>query len=119
MNNKSRFGKVFIDKLPKDCFECPCFDMNRECPCGLDEYEQGFFLDDIDGGDCPLKSLSEYDRIVEERVLFDVLQILYFQDYNKSCNYEKMSGKELVEAQHKVLDEIQERYNYYLRDDWY
>lgn len=58
------------------------------------------------------KALKEHDRKIEERVLFDVLGILYFQDYNRACDYDKMTGAEVVEAQHKILKEIQERYNY-------
>lgn len=51
-------------------------------------------------------------RIIEEKVLFDVLSILYFQDYNRACDYIKMSAEEIVKAQHKVLKEIEKRYNY-------
>ena len=58
------------------------------------------------------EALKEHDRKVEERVLFDVLGILYFQDYNRACDYDKMTGAEVVTAQHKILKEIQERYNY-------
>ena len=58
------------------------------------------------------EALKEHDRKIEERVLFDVLGILYFQDYNRACDYDKMTGAEVVEAQHKILKEIQERYSY-------
>ena len=58
-----------------------------------------------------------YTKEINDRVLYDVLSILYFQDYNKQCNYDNMTGAEVVEAQHKVLQEIEDRYNYHLRDD--
>lgn len=61
--------------------------------------------------------LKKRDRKIVEKVLFDVLFSLYFQDYNRACDYDKMSGKEVVDAQHKVLKEIEERYNYNFRFD--
>ena len=62
------------------------------------------------------KLLNEFEREIEERVLFDVLSILYFQDYNKQCNYDNLTGSEVVEMQHKVLKEIEKRYNFKLND---
>ena len=63
------------------------------------------------------KSLEEHNRNVIESVLYDVLCMLYFQDYNKAVNYEKMSAEQIVKEQHKVLKEIQDMYNYNLNDD--
>ncbi|MBQ9795379.1 MAG: hypothetical protein IJW36_00255 [Clostridia bacterium] len=69
------------------------------------------FLKSID------KILYKYNRDVIESVLCDVLSILYFQDYNRAMNYDKMTGKQVVEEQHKVLREIENRYNYHLSED--
>lgn len=52
--------EVYLKKkdLPKNCFNCPCF--NHEfMNCDLDDEEKGFFLDEIDGGECPLKTIEE------------------------------------------------------------
>lgn len=51
-------------EMPKSCWECPCFRNDIECCCGLDDGEHNYFLDEIDGGECPLKSLNEHDRRV-------------------------------------------------------
>lgn len=56
--------KVYVDELPKSCWECPCFRNDLEQGCGLDDEGKDYFLDDIDGGECPLKSLTEHDKQV-------------------------------------------------------
>lgn len=49
-------------EMPKSCWECPCFRPNDlEQPCGLDNEDKGYFLDEIDGGECPLKELPQVD----------------------------------------------------------
>lgn len=62
------------------------------------------------------KLVEKHIKKIEEALLIDVLSILYFQDYNKQCNYDKMSGSEVVDLQHKVLKEIEERYAVKLSD---
>jgi len=49
-------------ELPKSCWECPCFRNDLEQGCGLDDEGKDYFLDEIDGGECPLKSLAEHDN---------------------------------------------------------
>ena len=49
---------------------------------------------------------SEYERNAIEHFLY----MLFFQDYNKEMYYKDMTGKEVVEAQHKVLFDIAKEY---------
>lgn len=51
--------KIYLDKLPKSCWDCPCFRENVFHPCGLDFEDKGYFLDEIDGGACPLCKIEE------------------------------------------------------------
>lgn len=52
--------EVYVDKKPKSCWECPCFQMNIEQSCGLDNEDKGFYLDEIEGDNCPLKLIKDY-----------------------------------------------------------
>lgn len=60
--------KVYVDKLPKNCFECPCFRDDIDFPCGLSDGTKDYFLDEIDGGVCPLKSLAKHDKQVRKEM---------------------------------------------------
>lgn len=64
-----------------------------------------------------VEALKEHDKKVEEKILYDIFSILYFQEYNRACNYNNMSGADVVKAQHVCLKEIEKRYNYKLDDD--
>ena len=64
--------KVYVDKLPKNCFECPCFSMDKECPCGVDNGENYYFKDEVEGENCPLKSLAEHDKQVRKQVIEEI-----------------------------------------------
>ncbi len=55
-------------ELPKSCWECPCFRNDLEQGCGLDDEGKDYFLDEIDGGECPLKSLAEHDGCICKRI---------------------------------------------------
>lgn len=54
--------KVYVDELPKSCWECPCFKNDLEFPCGLSDGTQDYFKDEIDGENCPLVLLKTHDR---------------------------------------------------------
>ena len=56
--------KLFVKakEKPKCCFECPCFQNDVEHCCGLSEGDEDYFLDDIEGDNCPLCSLEEYEE---------------------------------------------------------
>lgn len=68
--------KVYVDELPKNCFECPCFRNDIDFPCGLGDGTQDYFLDEIDGGNCPLKSLADHTKQVRKEVCEDISEKL-------------------------------------------
>jgi len=74
-------------------------------------YDKNFITD-------MLRLLKEHDRFIEEKTLYAVLCKLYFQDYNRQCDYDKMSGAEIVKLQHKVLQEIEEMFDYNFSSDF-
>ena len=61
--------KVYVEELPKECWDCPCFKTDLECPCGLSDGTQDYFKDEIDGENCPLKLLKTHDRELVKEVL--------------------------------------------------
>lgn len=64
------------------------------------------------------KSLfKEFERRVQERVLFDVLTQFYFADWTRQCDYEKMTSEEVVEAAMAVCKKLEKQYNYDLDDE--
>ncbi len=69
--------KVYVDKLPKSCLECPCFQYEIECGCGLDDGTKDYFLDEIDGGECPLKSLTEHDKQIKKEMCERIRKFAY------------------------------------------
>lgn len=68
-------------EMPKSCWECPCFRNDLEQPCGLDDEDKGYFLDEIDGGECPLKALAEHDKQIRKEVVQEIKDIAgdYFE----------------------------------------
>lgn len=61
--------EIFVKgELPKNCWNCPCFRNDLEQSCGLDDENKDYFLDEIDGGECPLKSLSEHDAAICKKI---------------------------------------------------
>jgi len=63
--------------------------------------------------------LKQHERVVTERVLSRVLTGLYFQDYNRKCDYDKMTGEQVVMAQHEVLKKIEQEFDYDLDYEFY
>lgn len=63
------------------------------------------------------QSIDKHDRNIEERVLFDILSYLYFQDWTRVCNYNKMTKEEIIQAYTNTCKEIEQRYNYNFTDD--
>lgn len=53
---------------------------------------------------------EKYKRFITESVLVDILQQLYYQDYNKPCGFENLSGEQVVIKQHNVLQRIEDKY---------
>lgn len=55
---------IYVDEMPKECWNCPCSQNDIEWNCGLDDGTNYYFLDEIDGGACPLHSLTDHDQQV-------------------------------------------------------
>ena len=91
--------KVYVDELPKSCWECPCFKNDLEFPCGLSDGTQDYFKDEIDGENCPLKSIKTHDRELVKEVCEKIK--LKFSD-TRSHNW----GVERIEL-YEFLDQIQ------------
>ena len=56
--------------------------------------------------------LRTLNRKIIEDILYDIFCNLYFLDCNKQCNYDKMTGEEIVKIYHEELAKIEKRYNY-------
>lgn len=63
------------------------------------------------------KALENYERIIQERVLYDVMTEFYFADWTRKCDYDKMTSEEVVEAAMAVCKRLEKKYNYSLNDD--
>lgn len=63
------------------------------------------------------KVFGNYERQVQERVLYDVLTEFYFADWTRKCDYDKMTSEEVVEAAISVCKKLEEKYKYSLDDD--
>ncbi len=99
--------KVYMNKLPKDCWECPCFMCDVEHNCGLDDGTKDYYLDENQGGKCPLHSTKEIIEKEKEKalvlysLLYDVLEkqgddnvasqieFLTKQNYSEICDLYK------------------------------
>ena len=102
--------KVYVDELPKDCWNCPCFKNDINFPCGLSDGTQDYFLDEMDGGECPLLSLLDYTKQVRKEVCEEIGEQLGLRVNGKwqvvcdGC----MTGDKTIMA---VLDQIQGQSN--------
>ena len=64
------------------------------------------------------KVFGNYERQVQERVLYDVLTEFYFADWTRKCDYDKMTSEEVVDAALSVCKKLEEKYNYSLDDEF-
>ena len=60
---------------------------------------------------------KDYERQIEEKVLFDILCRFYFADWTRQCDYEKMTPEEVVNAAMSICKDIEKTWNYNLDDD--
>ena len=63
------------------------------------------------------KVFGNYERAVQEEVLYNVFTEFYFADWTRKCDYDKMSAEEVVEAVMTVCKKLEEKYKYSLDDD--
>ena len=76
--------KVYVDELPKECWDCPCFRNDTDFSCGLSDGTKDYFLDEIDGGECPLKSLKDHDKQLRSQICEDIKD----QQHVFTCKYD-------------------------------
>lgn len=62
------------------------------------------------------KVFGNYERTVQEQVLYDVLTEFYFADWTRKCDYEKMTSEEVVEAAMDICKKLEDKYSYSLDD---
>ena len=62
------------------------------------------------------KVFGNYERQIQEKVLYDVLTEFYFADWTRACDYENMTSEEVVEAAMNVCKQLEEKYKYSLDD---
>lgn len=62
------------------------------------------------------KVFENYERAIQEKVLYDILTAFYFADWTRKCDYDKMTSEEVVEAAMTVCKKLEEKYNYSLDD---
>lgn len=60
---------------------------------------------------------KDYERQIEEKVLYDILCRFRFADWTRECDYSKMTSKEVMEAAMSVCDDIEKAWDYNLDDD--
>lgn len=103
--------EIYVDELPKNCFECPCFKNDIEFPCGLSDGTKDYFLDEIDGGECPLKLISDYkkhdfkyDENNDENILGLAFVKYIFGDKNEDTKLNKLI-KEVIEETKNTFKE--------------
>lgn len=65
------------------------------------------------------KVFGNYERTIQERVLYDVLTEFYFADWTRKCDYDKMTSEEVVEAAMAVCKKLEEKYNYSLDNEFF
>lgn len=94
--------KVYVSKKPKNCFECPCFS-NMECCCNLDDGTNDYFLDEIDGGECPLQSIKELKQPSEVCSLISAIR--HFEKGRASIllQIDKTKGIENLRYREKLI----------------
>lgn len=63
--------KIYLDELPKECFDCPCFKDDIEICCGLDDGIKDYhnFVED---SSCPLETTQSLKQQVREEVVEEI-----------------------------------------------
>ncbi len=62
------------------------------------------------------KVFGNYERAIQEQVLYDVMTEFYFADWTRKCDYDKMTSEEVVKAAMNVCKKLEEKYEYSLED---
>lgn len=103
--------KVYVDKLPKICIDCPCLHLDEWCAfCNLNAFDGNHCpsreLDKQRHKDCPLTLISDHDKQVRKEVcgeLKEKIMDYYVKGNTAWFNVEKLD-KDIV---WEILDQIQ------------
>lgn len=92
--------RIYVDELPKDCWDCPMHDgENGQCKmlvCYTDYIPKN----------CPLQSLSDYTKQVRKEVCNDFKsRFLATCQIEKGCDTASFS----LEVLNRILDQIQDK----------
>ena len=90
--------RIYVDELPKDCWDCPMHDgENGQCKmlvCYTDYIPKN----------CPLQSLADYTKQVRKEVCNDFKsRFLATCQIEKGCNTASFS----LEVLNRILDQLQ------------
>lgn len=107
--------KVYVDEMPKRCSDCPCFQDDIEWNCGIDDGTNYYFLDEIDGGACPLHSLTDHDqqvRVDERRKVVEEIRPQLYKHFNVNSleEYEKLpllNSLFTLDVVTEILDQVE------------
>ena len=89
---------IYVSELPKNCMSCPCFQSSGDFCCGLDDGCNDYFCDEIDGGVCPLQSLSDHTKQVRKEVCEEIKK--------KVLEYFNVKNEEEYENSLSLLDAL-------------
>ena len=94
--------KVYVDKLPKDCIDCPC---ESEYYCNLLNEDIGCCKCGEIHKDCPLQTLADHDKQVRKQVCDEIYEKCepLFRLVNNYDNGDVIERNELVD----ILDQIE------------
>lgn len=104
--------KVWLEKMPKCCTDCPC---EREYSCGIigcELYDE--ICDETKHKDCPLLLIKDHDRELVKKVCEKIKN--YCENWKQYANFynyvkiEETSGIKVCPTLYDVLDEIQKEY---------
>jgi hypothetical protein len=64
------------------------------------------------------KVFGNYERLIQKKVLYDVLTEFYFADWTRKCEYDKMTSEEVVDAAINICKKLEKKYMYSLDDEF-
>lgn len=106
--------KVYIDELPEDCTDCPCYDFDiGGCQC-KDPHFTYQSIDRFKG--CPLIDIKVHDRELVKEVCEKIREYLRTQVIycgGKATELDIMianAGNQVLEDVKQFLDQIQKEY---------
>lgn len=107
-------NRVYMDKLPQDCFECPMFRNDIYVCCGLDDGVKDYHnFAECDDNNCPLRMLNTYNKKANQiiRSLKDLnkkkaKEISSLRKQIKEIQCPRMSDKTRKDIKHDELMNI-------------